>query len=1234
MNEESLFHLSLEKPPGERASFLEAACAGDEALFRRVQALLRAHERPGSFLEEPVANLHALAGPPPEEPPARAGKDPASGEAAILESITAGPGTAIGPYRLLEPIGEGGMGSVFLAEQLHPVHRQVALKVIKAGMDSRQVIARFEAERQALALMDHPNIARVFDAGTTPDSPLSRGGGGRPYFVMELVQGVPITQYCDERRLTPGERLELFVPVCQAVQHAHQKGIIHRDLKPSNILVALHDGRPVPKVIDFGIAKATGPKLTERSVHTEIGAIVGTLEYMSPEQATLDQLDIDTRSDIYSLGVLLYELLTGTTPIDRKRLKEAAILEVLRVIRDEEPPRLSTRLSTTEELPAIASSRGLPPRKLNGLVRGDLDWIAMRALEKDRARRYQTANGLALDIVRYLHHEPVEAGPPSATYRLWKFARRYRAPLAAAAAFVVLLIAGAVVSTWQAVRATLAETEARAAEESAKRETHQKELALEAEQRALREATRAGEQTRQALRSLTDEVIGQQMGRQVRLTAKDREFLKRVLAHYEGFAAAKGEGPESREVRAEGNYRVGVLQLRLGEKDGAAAAFRAALALNQQLAADFPELANHRSNLAGCYHNLSILSAARGEKAEAEAQLRQALEINARLAADFPEEPEHRSDLAAQHNSLGNLYRETGRFSDAEAQLLKALELKKRLAAELPGEPQHRGHLANTHTNLGLLLNGQGQWSEALAELRQAVQIKEQLVAELPEDPEYRRELAVSRNNLMVPMKALGKQAEATGELRRAIELQKQLAADFPTVPDYRQGLAMSHVNLAEALGDMGDATQAEAELRQALPIQKQLATDFPAVPEYRGDLTIARNNLGNLLLKLGRANEAETELRQALENQKQLAADFPAVLQYSRDMAMCHASLGGLLSDLGKWRESEAELRPAIETLARLAADSPNVPAYREDLAKYRTNLALTFERAGKKPDAEAELRQALRIQEQLAAEAPNAAAYREQMASTLNTLGGVLLDLERVGEAEAEYRKSMEIRKGLTAEAPAVLTYAVDLGGSYCNFGNLVNETHNRPLESMEWYDRAIQTLTPVVAKAPQLIVARQFLCNSHLGRSLALNALERPTEAVRELEHAIELDDGARRPTWRLARIEWLTAIDPVKATSELEVLLQEGQQPDDTSYTAAVLYSLASTKANDDGQREAYAARAVALLCGLRARGYFQDPARLEKLKTEAFLDPLRPREDFRKVLEGEGKGAGSPEKTSP
>jgi eukaryotic-like serine/threonine-protein kinase len=419
VNERDLFINALQiEDPAERCAYLDKACGDDGELRQRVEALLAAFGQAGSFLQQPAADPTATSDIPPAGP--SHGSTPAEGCGAV-----------IGPYKLLQQIGEGGMGTVYMAEQTHPVQRKVALKIIKAGMDSQQIIARFEAERQALALMDHPNIARVLDAGATE--------AGRPYFVMELVKGVPITRYCDEHHLTPKERLELFVPVCQAVQHAHQQGIIHRDIKPSNVMVCLYDGQPIPKVIDFGIAKATDSRLTEKTLFTELGQVVGTLEYMSPEQAELNQIDIDTRSDIYSLGVLLYELLTGTTPLERKRFKMAAFLEVLRLIREEESPRPSMRLSTTEELPSIAANRGVEPKNLRGLVRGELDWIVMKALEKSRNRRYETASAFAADVQRFLHDEPVQACPPSRIYRLRKFARRNRLALAVTAVVAAAL---------------------------------------------------------------------------------------------------------------------------------------------------------------------------------------------------------------------------------------------------------------------------------------------------------------------------------------------------------------------------------------------------------------------------------------------------------------------------------------------------------------------------------------------------------------------------------------------------------------------------------------------------------------------------------------------------------------------------------------------------------------------------------------------------------------------------
>src|SRR6516164_6028215 len=595
---EDIFLAAVEKAtPEERAAYLDEACRSDAELRRRVERLLAAHPKVGDFLEQPPPEA-----PSPGTPGATVDSAPGLPETEDYGDPTARVGALLaGKYKLVEEIGEGGMGSVFLAQQTEPVKRAVAVKVIKAGMDSKAVLARFEAERQALAMMDHPHIARVLDAGTTD--------GGRPFFVMELVKGTPITRYCDEHKLTPRQRLELVVPVCQAIQHAHQKGIIHRDLKPSNVLVALYDDRPVPKVIDFGVAKAAGQSLTDKTLLTSFGALVGTPEYMSPEQASLNNLDIDTRSDVYALGVLLYELLTGTTPVDKKSLGKAAVLEILRIVREVEAPRPSAKLSGIDTLPSVAANRGTEPARLSRLLKGELDWVVMKALEKDRTRRYDTANGLARDIQRYLADEVVEARPPSVGYRVSKFVRRHKGQVLAAGLVLLALLAGITGTTFGLFRAEAArrdEAQQRAAAEKA----------AEAERLAKLDAdTRRKEaETNLAFAKKGNEILGSVFAgldpKANYATVADlrnalRDNLNKAVKDLEGSAIG-----EPLEVAAMQNT-LGMSLLGLGEASLAVEVFQKVLATRKaKLGPDHPDTLISMNELAWAYQDSGQLAKA------------------------------------------------------------------------------------------------------------------------------------------------------------------------------------------------------------------------------------------------------------------------------------------------------------------------------------------------------------------------------------------------------------------------------------------------------------------------------------------------------------------------------------------------------------------------------------------------------------------------------------------------
>jgi serine/threonine protein kinase len=913
MTEDSIFAAALKKPPAERAAYLDEACAGDPVLRAEVDALLRAHAEAGSFLQRPSVAEEASPAVGESSPQPDTGSSPAERT-----------GVRIGPYKLLQQIGEGGMGIVFMAEQEEPVRRQVALKIIKPGMDSAQVIARFEAERQALALMDHPNIARVLDAGTT--------NSGRPYFVMELVKGIPLTRFCDERRLSPRERLELAVPVCQAVQHAHQKGVIHRDLKPSNILVALYDGRPVPKVIDFGVAKATGPKLTERTLFTAFGAVVGTLEYMAPEQAEVNQLDVDTRADIYSLGVLLYELLTGTTPLERGRLKKIALLEVFRLIREQEPPRPSARLSSSAMLANVAASRGTEPAKLTKLVRGELDWIVMKCLEKDRERRYETANGLARDLQRYLADEPVQASPPSARYRLRKLVRKHRAALLTAAAFLVLLVAGVVVSTWQAVRARQAESRALAERDQKDEQRRRAKTNLDRAIKAVDQMlTRVGEERLKHIPQFDEE---------------RRKLLEDALTLYQGMLDDNSDDPEVRLETGRAYKRMGAIHRLLGRHQEAEQAFTQSLALLGALTAQYPSVPDYKNALAQSYENLGLLYFLDTKRlVEAEAAYNNGLDIARQLTSDQPGVPEYLLQVQILQHRLAHVYLYSGRRAKAEAGFLQVLEIAKELSHNNANILDYQSWKAYAHDGLGMIYEDQGRFTEAERAYQEALMLSRRIVARNP-DPNERKNLANTYNHLGAIYRDTGRPKEAEQSHQEALALYKAIANQHPTVQEYQGRVADTYIYLGNLCIRSRRQKEAEQAFREALAIRRQLAAKYPTVREFQSNLALCLGNLGRTVNDAGRPKDAAPIFQEAIELYQLLVRDDPAIAWYQFTLAGSYHGLANAYRDVGHFQDAEGAYRDAVKTYEKLITDSPNVPEYPARLADTLCGQAKLAER------------------------------------------------------------------------------------------------------------------------------------------------------------------------------------------------------------------------------------------------------------------------------------------------
>jgi len=971
----ALFNAALDLPdPAGRPAFLDRECGDDRELRQRLGDLLAAYDQPAGALDRPLAESPGQTTAPDEAsiPAAQAAltrdEMPASSDrtssyrpetpppAALIGSIITG------RYKLREEIGEGGMGSVYLAEQLQPVKRKVALKLIKVGMDSRTVLARFDSERQALALMDHPNIAKVLDAGTTET--------GRPFFVMELVKGIPLTEYCDQHRLGLMERLGLFRQICSAVQHAHQKGIIHRDLKPSNILVESHDGTPVPKVIDFGLAKATsGLQLTEQSLYSAFGTVAGTPLYMAPEQASLNAIDVDTRADIYALGVILYELLTGSTPIERETFKKVAIDEMLRLIREVEPPTPSSRISTSENVPSLAATRQTEPARLGRFLRGDLDWIVMKALAKERQRRYESPIAFSQDIERFLNHEPASAGPPTAAYRFKKFVRRNRPQVVAASLVLLALLGGIIGTTMGLIEARrqqkIAVAESLAKDKARQAEADERKKAVESERLARNEADKA-----LAINEfLTKDLLTQ--AEPANNAAEDKVTLLEVLDR----AASKvGERfSDQPEVGIELRKAIAATYHGLAAWEKAEAQWRAVLEAERKTN---PESAASYE----AQSDLSHILRHRGRyDAETLAMAKEAADGLARTLGN-----DHPATLRSMDN-LASCYQDAGKLDRALPLFEKTLALQKsKLGPDHPNTLISMNDLA-----VGFLVAG--GLDRALPLLEETLALHKSKLG--PDHPNT----LTSMNNLAWGYGEAGKRDRALPLLEKTLALRKSKLG-----PDHPDTLMSMH-NLAGWYQGAGKLDRALPLYEETLSVRKaKLGPDHP-------DTLKSMHNLGSAYWRAKRLDRSIPLFEECLKlSMAKLGEDHP-------DTMSVKANLGVNYKDAGRL----AEALPLLEEANRAVRKYPTLRGVRGPLLD-------AYIKAGRNEQA------AALAKEMLTEDRAALPAGSPQLAGTLAQIGLSMLKTKHWAEAESVLHETLTIREAKEPDAWTTFNTRSLLGGA----------------------------------------------------------------------------------------------------------------------------------------------------------------------------------------------------------